>query len=172
MGEREKILNKALASINLQIGQIVDISACYETEPWGFSSPEYFLNQAVMVETALSPNQILNLIHLIETGNGREREKKSGYSSRTIDIDILFYDDEIINSESLSIPHPQLHNRKFVLAPLCEIAPSKIHPVLKKSIQNLLDECHDPSLVRIYSKATTEKTSITVWILPNTTTFR
>ena len=155
LGDRAGNIFYALNLIELQIGPILSVSTFYETEPWGFYSSKLFLNKAAIVETWHTPHEILRLIHHIEKQLGRDHEMGSGYLSRTIDIDILFYDNEIIASETLSIPHPQLHNRKFVLVPLCEISPLKSHPVLKKSIQNLLDECSDQSFVRIYNKTTT-----------------
>jgi 2-amino-4-hydroxy-6-hydroxymethyldihydropteridine diphosphokinase len=121
----------------------------YETGPWGFKSGKKFLNRVLGVETVLNPSDLLERILKIESDLGRIRSGK-GYSSRIIDIDILFFGDEIINEGSIVIPHPHLHERKFVLVPLNDIAPEFVHPVLKKTVEELLSLCTDKGKVRIY----------------------
>jgi len=153
-GDRESNLLKASAGITQKIGQILKISSVYETEPWGFEDSTWFYNQALEVETSLSPENILNEIHAIEKDLGRVREAPScysgcscstEYSSRTIDIDILFYGSKIHFTEDLMIPHPRLHERSFTLLPLDEIAPCFIHPVYRKTVSELLLQCRDKS---------------------------
>jgi 2-amino-4-hydroxy-6-hydroxymethyldihydropteridine diphosphokinase len=149
LGKRESNLAEACAMIEKHIGQIVKSSSFYETEPWGFNSDDRFLNTVIESETKLSPSGVLETILKIETFLGRRRSEEQ-YSSRVIDIDILFYEDLIIDEVSLKIPHPHLHKRMFVLVPLCEIAPQLIHPVFNKSIASMVESCEDRSKVRKY----------------------
>ena len=123
---------KAKKMIEESIGSVVSVSSVYETEPWGFESDNEFLNMVLCVETDLSPSGLLGRILMIESQLGRIRCENQ-YSSRNIDIDILLYNNEIVNEAALEIPHPRMHERRFVLVPLAEIAPELIHPVLKKS---------------------------------------
>lgn len=123
-------------------------SSVYITQPHGFDSENEFLNQAIFMETGFSPEDMLDNILQIEKSMGRVRNAKET-SDRTIDIDILFYNNEVINKKNLVVPHPRLHERNFVLTPLLDIIPDYIHPVLKKSIWELYDECKDMSEVRI-----------------------
>ena len=141
MGDRTGFLKEARKKIEYECGRIVQSSALYETAAWGKEDQESFLNQVLQLETMLSPRDLLITILKIEESLGRKREVK--YGPRTIDIDILFYNNEIIEEEGLHIPHPRLQDRRFVLAPLSEIAPHKIHPLLLKSIEQLLKECPD-----------------------------
>lgn len=147
LGDRRKNLNDAVAGIEEQIGKAVKISSVYETEPWGFKSDSQFLNIVIKVETLRDPVAVLEAILRIELLLGRVRGENQ-YSSRIIDIDILFYDDQVIDTSELKVPHPKLYERKFVLVPLCEIEPELVHPVLKKTMATLLEECEDGSEVR------------------------
>jgi 2-amino-4-hydroxy-6-hydroxymethyldihydropteridine diphosphokinase len=149
MGTRESNLDHALEKIEEYVGPVIKSSAIYETEPWGFRAKGEFLNLVVKAETELNPHELLDKIQNIETLLGRIRKKKR-YSSRIIDIDILLYDDLIIHEPDLKIPHPLMHERKFVLVPLSEIAPDLIHPVLKKSFSSLLEICEDTGVVNKY----------------------
>jgi len=142
MGEKRYLLNRACTLIAKQIGPVVCESSIYESEPWGFQSDETFLNQALLIETKLEPIALLNAIQTIEKELGRKRKEAPPdevriYESRPIDIDILFYDDLILNEERLRIPHPLLAEREFVLVPLREILPDYIHPVLQKPVCDL-----------------------------------
>ena len=142
IGDKERIFSEALAILNNRVGEIQLQSAVYETEPWGFESIDLFWNQAIEISTNLSPEEVLAQTQMIEQELGRIR-KENQYSSRVIDIDILFYGDQIINRENLIIPHPRIQERKFALVPLNEIAPELIHPVFHKSIRQLLEESTD-----------------------------
>jgi len=149
LGERETNLKEAVAGIEENIGHVLYCSSLYESEPWGFKSDNQFLNMVVVVETKLTASGVLGAILMIEAFLGRTRGEKQ-YSSRIIDIDILLYEDMIVDEVSLKIPHPLMHERRFVLVPLCEIASKEVHPVLKKTIASLLEMCKDKSKVRKY----------------------
>ena len=142
LGDREKNLSMAVDRIGEVIGKVIECSSVYETEPWGFRSDDRFLNMVVKVRSSLRPSGLLGRILMIEAQLGRLRNGK-GYKSRTIDIDILLYGSEVIKSEELEIPHPRIPVRKFVLEPLCELAPGMIHPVLKVTFTELLAKCGD-----------------------------
>mgnify|MGYP001365411994 CR=1 FL=1 len=129
-------------------GDVVKQSALYRSEAWGMTGAPDFINQLVVLTTSLSPNELLTKLLEIEKSHGRERKSAGGvYTSRTIDIDILFADDLIIDSPLLVIPHPRLHERKFALEPLYELMPDYIHPVFHKSIAELKKGLNDPSEV-------------------------
>lgn len=149
IGDRKHSISTASGSINNTIGKIINSSSFYETEPWGFNDENFFLNQCIIVETTLTPENVLKELLAIEKKMGRTREGK-GYASRIIDLDILFYDGMISETPQLIIPHPVLHKRRFVLMPLAEIAPEMIHPVFKKTIHQLLEECDDKMNVELY----------------------
>ena len=148
LGNRASNLDMALKLIEQECGAISRVSSVYETAPWGKKDQPDFLNQAILIFTNLSPQMLLDNILTIEKQMGRFRAEKFG--SRIIDMDILFYNDDIIESGELRIPHPELQNRRFVLEPLAEIAPQKIHPLLKKTVEELLQECRDPLAVKKY----------------------
>lgn len=149
LGDRELNLRRAIDKINDHIGTVVHLSSVYETEPVGFSSGDMFLNLAAEVDSIMEPDSMIDKIMQIETLLGRIR-KAGRYGSRVIDIDILMYGQTIIKSDLVTVPHPRLHERKFVLVPLCELAPDFVHPLLKKSIRILLDECSDKSFIQKY----------------------
>jgi 2-amino-4-hydroxy-6-hydroxymethyldihydropteridine diphosphokinase len=146
LGKKKNQLDLAIDLIAEEIGKVVKQSSFYETQPWGFISEDVFLNIALKILTPLTPNEVMKKINVIENTFGRER-LTTGYSSRPMDIDILFYDDLVLTEESLIIPHPRIHERKFALIPLLEIAPALIHPLLGKSITALLAECQDTKTV-------------------------
>jgi 2-amino-4-hydroxy-6-hydroxymethyldihydropteridine diphosphokinase len=141
LGQREQHLAQARQQISREIGPIVTSSSLYETAAWGKLNQPAFINQVLEIQTLIQPEDLLNKIMELEQAQGRVRHERWG--ARTIDIDILFYGDKQINTSALTIPHPQLQSRMFVLAPLGEIAPDFMHPVLQKTISQLLDECPD-----------------------------
>jgi 2-amino-4-hydroxy-6-hydroxymethyldihydropteridine diphosphokinase len=149
LGDRELNLKKAIDKVEELIGSVVHISSIYETEPVGFKSKDKFLNMVAEVNTSLEPSLVMDMILKGEALLGRVR-RGNKYTSRVIDLDILLFGDRIIKNDSLSVPHPKMHERRFVLVPLCEIAPDLVHPVLKKSIKTLLVECQDKSSVIKY----------------------
>lgn len=137
-GNKRRNLITASAYLAERAGEISALSAFYETEPWGFSSDELFLNAALKLETALPPLELLELTQDIEKKLGRTHKSINGhYEDRTIDIDILAYDNLIMDTPGLVLPHPHMHERLFVLEPLMEIAPGYTHPVLGKTIREL-----------------------------------
>lgn len=138
MGDRKQLITDATMICGTIMGNIVTLSSLYETEPWGFSSPNKFLNAAICIETEHSPEKCLAMAKAIEREMGRMKHAGTGYEDRPIDIDILFYDDLVMNSETLTIPHPLIQKRDFVLRPLAEIAPDLKHPILKKNMDELL----------------------------------
>lgn len=140
-GNRLQNLEKASQLIEAQIGDIVQRSEIYETEPWGKPDQPPFYNQVLKVHTDLTPGRLLHTILSIEQAMGRRRTTKN--AARNIDIDILFFNDAVIRQAGLVIPHPEIPNRQFVLKPLCDMAPDMVHPVLKKSIRELLSTCPD-----------------------------
>lgn len=151
MGDRLHYLQKALDMLSAYhtLIKIRTLSSVYETAAWGKMEQDDYLNQAVKIETTLSAERLLETTAAIENQMGRVRKKIWG--PRIIDIDILFYDHDIVHSNKLVIPHPHLQERRFVLMPLAEIAPDFIHPVLKKSISDLLEACDDPLWVKKYN---------------------
>lgn len=152
LGNRESYLERTKNMISERIGCSLRTSSIYESEPWGFEHEQNFLNQVLIVDTQLSPAQIMLEISFIEGVLGRERSS-NGYAARTTDIDILFYDQQIILSSSLVIPHKFLHKRLFVLTPLAEVAPDFIHPLFSVTIRELLTTCDDTTKVCRYQPA-------------------
>ncbi len=147
---REKYLKDAENEIAKHIGNIIVSSSIYETESWGFETETPFLNKLIKVETGLQPIVLLDKLLEIEKSLGRKRNVATGYSSRTLDADIIYYNSEIINSPSLTVPHPRLHLRNFVLVPLCEIAGLFIHPVFGKTSLDLFNGCSDTLKIKKY----------------------
>jgi 2-amino-4-hydroxy-6-hydroxymethyldihydropteridine diphosphokinase len=140
--DRIQNLSKARSLLNKRAGEIVSVSGVYETEPWGFTSDMNFYNQVIELHTQLEPVQLLDNIQQIEKDCGRVADKVR-FAPRTLDADILFFNDLICNLPGLVIPHPSLHLRRFVLVPMAEIAPGLVHPILKKKISRLLQDCPD-----------------------------
>jgi 2-amino-4-hydroxy-6-hydroxymethyldihydropteridine pyrophosphokinase len=151
LGKRQLLIKQMRDVIQLNIGNITRCSSLYESEPWGFSHSNQFINQVVECYTNLDPLQLLKIIHDIERSLGRVRTD-NGYAARTADIDILFYGNLIEISEVLTIPHPLLHKRRFTLLPLVELEPTMIHPQLNKTLTELLETCNDNSKVAIVNK--------------------
>jgi 2-amino-4-hydroxy-6-hydroxymethyldihydropteridine diphosphokinase len=149
LGNREENLLKAQKLINKKVGKVHSKSSIYETAAWGITEQNAFLNQVLEIETVFSPDAVLHLLLKIEKNMGRIREIKWG--ERSIDIDILYFNNEIISTENLAIPHPFIQERKFVLLPLCEIAPVFIHPKLKQSNLELLEKCQDSGEIVVFN---------------------
>ena len=141
MGNSQKQLSKAIGFIENQIGKVVRKSGLYSTAAWGNTNQPDFLNQVIIVQTGLTAIQTMQTILQIEKKMGRVRTVKN--APRIIDIDILFFNKEIIDQEELTVPHPQLQNRRFVLVPLNQLSPNFMHPVLKKTIHQLFIHCPD-----------------------------
>ncbi len=141
MGNSKRQLSKAIGLIEKQIGKIVRQSGLYATAAWGNTNQPDFLNQVIIVQTKLTAVQTMQSILQIEKEMGRLRTVKN--APRIIDIDILFFNKEVIHTEELTVPHPQLQNRRFVLVPLNELSPNFKHPVFKKTIHQLFIHCHD-----------------------------
>jgi 2-amino-4-hydroxy-6-hydroxymethyldihydropteridine diphosphokinase len=146
LGEREKNLASALDELEKRGVKIPRRSSIYETEPVEIREQAWFLNCAIEVETDMPPQQFMSALLEIELLLGRRREAK--YGPRTIDLDILLHGDTIVNTPQLTIPHAKMAERRFVLVPLAEIAPRAMHPVLHRSIAELLAQCPDQSEVR------------------------
>lgn len=149
-GDRKNLLEKAILELS-KAGEFVVKSSVYETEAWGGVAKGAFLNQVVQLKTNLNPEQLLELIQKIEFNLGRKRDEHWG--DRTMDIDILYFDQSVISNSLLQIPHPFIAQRRFVLVPLVEILPEFIHPILGKNHLELLEECKDETKVFIFKPA-------------------
>ena len=146
LGNVRATFRQAREQINAGPGFIRKASSLYRSEPWGFEAESLFLNQVLEVETSLDPSDLLHALLAIETALGRTR-KKGVMDSRSIDIDILFFNDQVILSPKLEVPHPRLHLRRFTLEPLAEIAPERVHPLKGQTMTQLLEACQDPMTV-------------------------
>ncbi len=144
LGNRALTLQKALLDIYKNAGEIIEVSSVYENPAVGFEGGD-FLNTCIAIDTEHSPQGLLNILLQLEKSFGRERSLQEGYQSRILDIDIIFYGSEIIQTDTLHIPHPSMQERNFVLKPLADIAPQLYHPVFNKDLRNLLQECKDRS---------------------------
>jgi 2-amino-4-hydroxy-6-hydroxymethyldihydropteridine diphosphokinase len=147
IGNKPENFSKVHSLIENELGPITQKSSVYETPPWGFSAKENFWNEVMEIKTKLEPREVLAEIHKIE--NLFNRVRHSGrYTSREMDIDILYCDTDCTASHELTIPHPKLHQRLFVLVPLAEIAPDFQHPLFQKSSKQLLEQCKDESAIK------------------------
>ena len=140
IGNRRRNMITAAALLAERVGDVLALSGFYETEPWGFQSENTFLNAALRLETFLSPLELLKATQQIEAEMGRTQKSNGTYHDRIIDIDILLYDDLILQTPELTLPHPLMQDRRFVMEPLLEIAPNVVHPVFKKTIVSLIRE--------------------------------
>ena len=148
LGDRRRMFEAAREKIAARAGCIIRRSSLYESEAWGFASSHFFLNQVVIIATRLGPVELMELLLGIEGELGkRSGSSGDGYTSRVIDIDMLFYADRVMETGRVTVPHPRLHRRRFTLVPLAEVAPDFVHPVFQKSVARLLEECDDPSKV-------------------------
>ncbi|MDF9796791.1 2-amino-4-hydroxy-6-hydroxymethyldihydropteridine diphosphokinase [Catalinimonas alkaloidigena] len=151
LGDRLQVLADTQKEIEKTVGAITKASNVYETEPWGVSNQPSFYNQVVKIDSELSPHKLLNSIQLIEYKIGKIKLGK--WRERLIDIDILYYDQLLIDDEELTLPHPEIQNRRFTLVPMCELNPDFIHPVFNKSQVELLANC--PDELKVWSLDTT-----------------
>ncbi len=149
MGDRKARLTEAVERLNKECGTVIATSSVYETAAWGKTDQPSFLNQAILLRTSMNARQLMRKILKVEKMMGRVREEK--YGPRTIDIDILLFNGEVHNYPLLKLPHPEMHKRRFALMPLAEIAPDLKHPVLNKTITELLAVCPDELEVKKYS---------------------
>jgi 2-amino-4-hydroxy-6-hydroxymethyldihydropteridine diphosphokinase len=157
LGDRFRLLQEAISGLQKKAGRVKRISSFYETEPVGKTDQPFFLNVCVELTTKLKPQALLKICQAIEYELGRRRKEKWG--PRTADLDLLLYGNHVINTPKLILPHPEISKRRFVLVPLAEIAPNSRHPILKKSIRELLKECADTSIVRaLHGYPSTQKT--------------
>ena len=141
MGQRDEQLSYAARLIEERCGNIIDRSSLYETAAWGKTDQDSFLNQALVLETSLNARDLLHEILYIENLMGRDRIEK--YGPRIIDIDVIFFNHDVIREPGLTVPHPEMSKRRFVLQPLNQVIPAYIHPVYYKTVSQLLDECTD-----------------------------
>lgn len=152
LNDRKFYISSAIRLIQDLAGTVIEKSSLYETAPWGFEDENKFLNQVLAVETNLEPADLFQTIVSIENQLGRVRNG-SQFSSRTIDIDILFYENRVVLTKSLTIPHPRIKERRFVLEPMCELNPQFLHPLEKITMKELLDSCPDKlEVVRLENK--------------------
>ncbi len=143
MGNKLENCRKGIAAIPLSNNsRIIETSKFYKTSPVDYTDQDWFINAAIKIETRLDPFQLLKELKSIEQKRG-PRDKKIRFGPRTLDLDIVFYDDIVLNSEKIVIPHPRMHKRRFVLRPICDIDPGIIHPVYKKDVQSLLNNLKD-----------------------------
>ena len=157
-GDQASLLERACIRIQNSCGMLVERSSAYLSEPWGFDAEEWFMNELLVVETELEPDELMDKLMEIETELGRVRHPETkGYCSRTVDLDILYYGDQVIRTEKVTAPHPRLHLRKFALMPLCEIIPDFLHPVFNLSQQELLDRCPDTSTIQQLNTSTPQQ---------------
>ena len=148
LGDREHLVNQACRMIGERCGEIVAKSRMYESEPWGFKSEHWFLNRVVEIITPLLPDNLMLTLLAIEEELGRDRSNShEGYVSRPMDLDILYYGNQIIDSRLVTVPHPRLHQRRFTLLPLCDIAPDFVHPTMRMTNRQLLETCDDSGIV-------------------------
>lgn len=146
IGNRAKMLADSREAIHRQAGTVTRQSSVYETKAWGNEAQQDFLNQVIIIETPLLPHMLLHTLLQIEQSMGRHRTTK--YAPRSIDLDILFYNETMVNDHELHIPHPLMQERRFVLLPLAEIALGKIHPLTQLSVAEMLENCGDPLEVK------------------------
>ena len=148
LGDRLSNLENVKALIEEKIGGVVEESSIYESEPWGFEHAQNFYNQVLEVESLYTEYEILDIAQEIERVMGRKAKTKTGYEGRPMDIDILFYNDLVFETERLTIPHPRLHERRFTMLPLVQKWKNFLHPYLNKTMEELLKECKDAGWVR------------------------
>jgi 2-amino-4-hydroxy-6-hydroxymethyldihydropteridine diphosphokinase len=148
LGDKLSNLQMATKALEVELGTILRSSAIFESEPWGFIHPEHFYNQLLIVQTYYKAEVVMEKIIKIEEGMGRIRENKE-YQARTIDIDIIFYNNQIIQTENLTVPHPKIAERRFVLLPFLKIDSTLVHPLTGLTIWEMYRDCRDNLEVKI-----------------------
>jgi 2-amino-4-hydroxy-6-hydroxymethyldihydropteridine diphosphokinase len=148
IGDKLANLLQATKALGGDAGEILKASSIYESEPWGFIHPDLFYNQVLILQTNFNAEELLSKILEIEEGMGRTRNKKDEYQARTIDIDILLYNNQIIQTQNLTVPHPKIAERRFVLLPLMDMNPELLHPVSGLTIWQMFRECGDKLSVK------------------------
>jgi 2-amino-4-hydroxy-6-hydroxymethyldihydropteridine diphosphokinase len=147
LDDRKNYMERAISSLEIHVGELVAKSSIYVSPPWGYDSSNEYYNQVLLFNTKLDSDHLLHFCLRIEKMLGRVRNEDAGYADRTIDIDILYYGDEVREDEHLILPHPRMHLRKFCLLPLFEVDPDWVHPVLKQDMVTLIDNCEDESAI-------------------------
>lgn len=140
IGDVRNTLGRAIVALQKDVGTVLARSRDHWTRPWGFEGNSLFLNKAILLRTELGPEELIDVILRVEVDLGRVRTEAPGYASRPVDIDILLIGDRVLNGASLSLPHPRMHLRSFALAPAADIAPEAVHPLLGRSVLELLDD--------------------------------
>ena len=148
LGDKLANIKRAITSINNELGQVVYHSSFYQSEPWGFTSSELFINGVLELNTNFSAEELLHGLKKIERNIGREEKTMEVYTDRLIDLDILYYGESLINKHGLEIPHPRIYDRRFVLEPMVEIAPNFIDVKVGESMKQLLNTCSDDSILK------------------------
>lgn len=151
IGDRVGYIQQATSLLSMHSDiNVVTTSSFYESEPWNMDSENWFVNAIVQISTTLSPEKLLYECQRIESQLGRPLNRGSEYSDRTIDIDIIFYDNQILNDEKLTIPHKYFHKRAFMLVPMLEVAEDFVHPFFGKTVESLYEEIEEPEMVCLY----------------------
>lgn len=148
-GDRLKILRGAALDLKKNLGILLKSSSVYETASWGFESEQPFLNAVMKFETEHQPAEVLNMLHYLEAKAGRQRTENSGYTDRTLDLDLLYYDDLLQDETSIQLPHPRISLRNFVLVPLSEIDPEWIDVRTQKTVREMLDSVEDAGQISV-----------------------
>jgi deoxyguanosine kinase len=152
LGDRIAYLQAAADQLSALAGTIISISPVYETPPWGFDSKSSFLNICIAIDTNLDVRELLKITQEIEIRIGREKHLSKKYTSRIIDLDIIFFGSIIIKENKLQIPHPHYMQRRFVLTPLKDIAANALDPITHLSVRQLAENCIDPTIIKVYQK--------------------
>lgn len=153
LGNRQGLVNQACRMIGERCGKVAAKSCLYESEPWGFKSEHWFLNMVLEINTPLPPDELMKTLLTIEKELGRDRvTPHEGYVSRPMDLDILYYGNKVIDTQMVVVPHPRLHQRRFTLLPLCDVAPGFVHPTMNLTNRQLLEMCDDTCKVNIINE--------------------
>ncbi len=152
LGDRERYQSEALAHIEREAGSVRTRSSLYQSAHWGFEHEKDFLNRVVGIDTELSPKQLLERLLRIEDRFGRKRKGERGYKGRILDLDILYFEDLILDETDLKLPHPRIPERRFTLLPLNEIVPELMDPLRGRSVRSMLEACPDPLEVKVFQE--------------------